>query len=155
MQDIAALACISHGRKMARIHERLHVGIVLAISTINGFTFPLWLMILCSSAMGFGTAIGGKKIIKSVGMGIVKMEKWQGFTATLAASICIFISNMTGLPISTTHTKTTAIMGVGTAKHTKAVNWGAAINMVKAWIYTFPGCGIIGYILAKIFIVIM
>lgn len=115
-------------------------------------SFPLWIMILCSSCMCIGTAVGGKKIIKSVGMNIVKMEKWQGFTATFAASICIAIANATGLPISTTHTKTTAIMGVGTAKRAKAVNWGAATNMIKAWIYTFPGCGIIGYVLAKLFI---
>ena len=115
-------------------------------------TFPLWIMIMCSTCMLVGTAIGGKNIIKSVGLNIVKMDKWQGLTATTAASICIFISNMTGLPISTTHTNTTAIMGVGTAKRRGAVNWGASKNMLLAWIYTFPGCGLMGYLFATIMI---
>lgn len=130
------------------------LGIILAMGYDQGVDveFPLWIMIACSFFMCLGTAIGGKKIIKSVGLNIVKMEKWQGFAATSAASICILISNLTGLPISTTHTNTTAIMGVGTAKRAKAVNWGASKNMFKAWIYTFPGCGVIGYILAKVFI---
>ncbi len=132
------------------------LGIVLALGYGQGaeFEFPLWVMILCSACMLLGTAVGGKKIIKTVGMGIVHLEKWEGFIATASASICILISNVTGLPISTTHTNTTAIMGVGTAHHYKAVNWGESMNMFKAWIYTFPGCGIIGYLLAKLFIVI-
>lgn len=132
------------------------LGIVLAMgsSQSNGFTFPLWLMILCSSAMGFGTAIGGKKIIKSVGMDMVKLEKWQGFCTSLAASICIFISTVFGLPISTTHANSTAIMGVGTAKRASAVNWGVAKNMAWTWVLTFPGCGLIGYLFSKAFIII-
>ena len=117
-------------------------------------TFPLWVMIMCSVCMLVGTAIGGKNIIKNVGLNIFKMEKWQGFSATLAASICIFISNMTGMPISTTHANTTAIMGVGSAKGRKAVNWSASSNMMKAWIYTFPGCGLMGYVFAKVFMIL-
>ncbi len=116
--------------------------------------FPLWIMLMCSTCMLIGTAIGGKNIIKSVGLNIVKMDKWQGLTATLAASTCIFISNMTGMPISTTHANTTAIMGVGTAKRRGAVNWGASTSMMKAWIYTFPGCGLMGFVFAKVFIML-
>ena len=115
-------------------------------------SFPMWIMIMCSTCMLIGTAIGGKNIIKSVGLNIVKMDKWQGLTATLSASICIFISNMTGLPISTTHANTTAIMGVGSAKNHNAVNWSASKTMMKAWIYTFPGCGLMGYVFAKVLI---
>lgn len=117
-------------------------------------SFPLWIMIMCSTCMLIGTAIGGKNIIKSVGLNIVSMERWQGLTATTAASICIFISNMTGLPISTTHANTTAIMGVGTAKRRSAVNWSASKTMMKAWLYTFPGCGLMGYVFAKAFIML-
>ena len=114
--------------------------------------FPLWVMIMCSVCMLVGTAIGGKNIIKNVGLNIVKMDKWQGCMATLAASVCIFISNMTGLPISTTHANTTAIMGVGTARRRAAVNWSASKSMMLAWIYTFPGCGLMGFLFAKAFI---
>lgn len=154
LQDIAA-ACLAflHGAQDGQKFMSICVlGMVLAMGYDQSQVpnFPLWIMILCSVCMCLGTAVGGKKIIKSVGMNIVKMEKWEGFTATFAASICILISNLTGLPISTTHTKTAAIMGVGTAKQVKAVNWGAAKNMFKAWIYTFPGCGLIGYVLAKV-----
>jgi PiT family inorganic phosphate transporter len=117
-----------------------------------GGNFPLWIMLLSSLCMCGGTAVGGKKIIKSVGMKIVKLEKWEGCVASFAASICILLSNLTGLPISTSHTNTTAIMGVGSAKQIKAVNWGLAKDMLQAWIYTFPGCGVIGFILAKLFI---
>lgn len=116
--------------------------------------FPLWLMVMCSTCMLIGTAVGGKNIIKSVGLNIVKMDKWQGLTASLSAAICIGISNMTGLPISTTHANTTAIMGVGTAKRRSAVNWGASKNMAKAWVYTFPGCGLMGFVFAKVFMLL-
>ena len=114
--------------------------------------FPLWLVLLCAATMGLGTAIGGKKIIKSVGMDMVKMEPYQGFAACLSAIFCIGLANGTGMPVSTTHTKTTAIMGVGASKRWSNVKWGKAGNMVLAWVLTFPGCGIIGYVLAKIFI---
>ncbi len=114
--------------------------------------FPLWLVLLCAAVMGLGTAIGGKRIIKSVGMDMVKLEAYQGFVACLSAMFCIGLANGTGMPVSTTHTKTTAIMGVGASRRLSNVKWGKAGNMVLAWILTFPGCGIIGYVLAKIFI---
>lgn len=116
--------------------------------------FPMWVMVMCSVCMLVGTAVGGKNIIKNVGLNIVKMDKWQGCMATLAASICIFVSNMTGLPISTTHANTTAIMGVGAAKRRNAVNWGASKGMMKAWVYTFPGCGLMGFVFAKVFMLL-
>lgn len=158
LQDLAAAAlAFLHGAQDGQKFMSICVlGMVLALGGDQSEIpdFPLWIMILCSTCMCAGTAIGGKKIIKSVGMDIVKLEKWEGFTATFAASVCILISNLTGLPISTTHTKTTAIMGVGTARQPRSVNWGAAKGMVKAWLYTFPGCGLMGYGLAKLFMVL-
>ncbi len=114
----------------------------------------LWLMILCSLVMGIGTSIGGYRIIKSVGMDMVKLEKYQGFSADIAAASCLLFSSLTGMPVSTTHTKTTAIMGVGAAKRLSLVNWGIVKEMFSAWFLTFPGCGLIGYIMAKLFILI-
>ena len=118
----------------------------------NNVSFPMWLVLLCALTMGLGTAVGGERIIKSVGMDMVKMEPYEGFAACLSAIFCIGLANETGMPVSTTHTKTTAIMGVGASKRLSNVKWGKAGNMVLAWILTFPGCGIIGYVLAKIFL---
>lgn len=129
------------------------LGIFLAQgqANVSEFTIPLWLMILCSVIMALGTSIGGYRIIKSVGMDMVKLEKYQGFSADLAAVLCLFTASIFGLPVSTTHTKTTAIMGVGAAKRLSSVNWGVVKSMVSAWILTFPGCGAIGFIMAWIF----
>lgn len=131
--------------------------ILLSMFLINGQSpdkavqMPIWLMLLCSIVMGVGTSIGGKKIIKSVGMDMVKLEKYQGFSADIAASICLLFSSVFGIPVSTTHAKTTAIMGVGAVKRLSAINFSVVKEMVLTWVLTFPGCGLIGYIMAKIF----
>ena len=118
---------------------------------VTDFSLPVWLMILCSLVMAVGTSIGGYRIIKAVGMDMVKLEKYQGFSADLAAAGCLLLSSLTGLPVSTTHTKTTAIMGVGAAKRLSTVNWGVVKEMVLTWVLTFPGCGLIGFLMAWLF----
>ena len=130
------------------------LGIFLANgkADVQNFVIPVWLMILCSLVMALGTSIGGYKIIKAVGMDMVKLEQYQGFSADLAGAGCLLISSMTGFPVSTTHTKTTAIMGVGAAKRLSSVNWGVVKEMVWTWILTFPGCGLIGFLMAELFI---
>lgn len=134
------------------------LGIMLAQGkpVVEGDTLSIsiWMMIVCSLVMGIGTSVGGMKIIKSVGMDMVKLEKHQGFSADLAAAGCLLLTSLTGIPVSTTHTKTTAIMGVGAAKRLSVVNWGIVKEMGLAWILTFPGCGIIGFFMAKLFIYI-
>ncbi|HHV29350.1 inorganic phosphate transporter [Acetivibrio mesophilus] len=120
-------------------------------ANVTEFIIPNWLIILCSVVMALGTSIGGYRIIKAVGMDMVKLEKYQGFSADLAGVICLFIASVLGLPVSTTHTKTTAIMGVGAAKRISSVNWGVVKEMVSAWILTFPGCGLIGFLMALLF----
>jgi len=129
------------------------LGVYLANGQANvtEFVIPVWLMILCSVIMAVGTSIGGYRIIKSVGMGMVKLEKYQGFAADLSASASLFISSITGIPVSTTHTKTISIMGVGASKRLSSVNWGVVREMVLAWVLTFPGCGIISYLMALLF----
>lgn len=122
------------------------------ITNTNSFNIPIWLMILCSITMTIGTCIGGYKIIKTVGMKMVKLEPYQGTSADLAGAGCLLFSSLTGIPVSTTHTKTTAIMGVGASKRLSNVNWMIVKNMIMAWILTFPGCGFLGYISTFIFI---
>ena len=117
-------------------------------------TIPIWLMVVCALSLGTGTGLGGKKIIKNVGMDMVKLERYQGFCVSLASTFCLIISTFGGLPVSSTHTNTTAIMGVGRAKCKSAVHWGVAVDMVKTWILTFPGCCILGYVTALLFLAI-
>ena len=119
---------------------------------VQNAVIPVWLMLLCSVVMALGTGVGGEKIIKSVGMDMVKLEKYQGFSADLAAAFCLLLSSVFGIPVSTTHTKTTAIMGVGAARRLSAVNWGVVKEMVLTWVLTFPGCGLIGFLMAKLFL---
>jgi len=129
------------------------LGIFLAQGKANvtDFTIPFWLIVLCSLVMGLGTSIGGMRIIKSVGMDMVKLETYQGFSADLVGALSLFTANVLGLPVSTTHTKTTAIMGVGAAKRISSVNWGVVKEMMLAWVLTFPGCGLIGFLMASLF----
>lgn len=123
-------------------------------SSISNMILPVWLMFVCALTMGFGTGIGGERIIKNVGSNMVKLESFQGFAASLSTCVSLVVATFGGLPVSTTHTSTTAIMGVGAGKNPKGVKWSIALDMVKTWILTFPGCGLMGYIFAKIFLVI-
>ena len=123
-------------------------------NSVEGMVIPVWLMMLCSIVMGVGTSVGGEKIIKSVGMDMVKLEKFQGFSADLAGAFCLLLASVSGIPVSTTHTKTSAIMGVGAVKRLSAINFGVVKDMMLTWIFTFPGCGLISFIMAKIFMMI-
>lgn len=154
------------GAAMAFVHgaqdgQKFLGVLLLGLFLVNGMddtssaTIPLWMMLLCSIVMGVGTSVGGKKIIKSVGMDMVKLEKYQGFSADLAASICIFFSTILGIPVSTTHVKTTSIMGVGAVKRISAINFTVVKDMILAWVLTFPGCGLIGFFMAKLFLTIL
>jgi PiT family inorganic phosphate transporter len=150
----AAAMAFMHG---AQDGQKFMSIFLLGIALNNGimgtttFVIPFWLILLCSVVMAAGTSVGGYRIIKSVGMGMVKLEVHQGFAADLAGAFCLFLSSLFGIPVSTTHTKTTAIMGVGAAKRISNVNWGVVMDMVWTWLLTFPGCGLIGYLMVKLF----
>lgn len=133
------------------------LGMALAKGQANttSFEIPFWLILLCSVTMGLGTSIGGYRIIKAVGMDMVKLETYQGFSADIAGAGCLLISSLSGVPVSTTHTKTTAIMGVGAAHRLRSVDWSVVGEMILTWVLTFPGCGFIGFIMAKLFIAVL
>lgn len=120
----------------------------------GGFIIPIWVIAVCSLVMGVGTSVGGVRIIKAVGLDMVKLEKYQGFAADLGASVCLLGASVLGIPLSTTHTKTTSIMGVGAARRLSAVDWRIVREMVLAWVLTFPGCGLIAYLMTKLFVLI-
>lgn len=124
-------------------------------STVPGDVSPaIWTILACSVVMAAGTAIGGKKIIKSVGMDMVKLEKYQGFSADVASALSLLVCSFLGWPVSTTHVKTTSIMGVGAVKRLSAINLGVVKDMALTWIMTFPGCGIISFLVTKLFMLI-
>lgn len=131
----------------------LMLGVFLAqgSETTGNVVLPVWMMILCSCLMALGTSLGGYKIIKSVGMDMVKLNTYQGFSADIGAAFCLLLASLTGIPVSTTHTKTTAIMGVGATKRLSAINLEVVKDMVLTWVLTFPGCGIIAYGAVKLF----
>ena len=155
-------AQIAGGAAMSFMHgaqdgQKFMGVLILGVFLVNGSDStgnvvpPNWMMLLCSVVMALGTSVGGYKIIKAVGMDMVKLEKYQGFSADLAAALCLLVSSVFGIPVSTTHTKTTAVMGVGATKRLSAINVGVVKDMVLTWILTFPGCGLIGYCMAKLF----
>ena len=129
------------------------LGISLAngVSGVSNFEIPIWLMLMCSLLMTLGTSIGGYKIIKTVGMKMAKLETYQGAAADISSAGCLLLASVLGVPISTTHTKTTSIMGVGASRRLSNVNWGVVKEMALAWILTFPGCGLLGYLATLIF----
>ncbi len=137
----AAFMAFMHG---AQDGQKFMGVIILSIFLVNGqdpqgmsavnSNELIWLMLICSAVMGIGTMIGGKKIIKSVGMDMVKLEKYQGFSADIAASIALLFSSVFGIPVSTTHAKTTSIMGVGAVRRLSAINLGVVKEMALTWI---------------------
>lgn len=157
-------AQIAGGAAMAFMHgaqdgQKFMAIFLLGAAMANGqtdvaFVVPIWLMVVCSAVMGLGTSIGGYRIIKSVGMDMVKLKPYQGFAADFSATLCLLLSSLTGIPVSTTHTKTTAIMGVGAARRVSNVNWSVVKDLVLTWVCTFPGCGLLGYLMAKLFLLL-
>lgn len=113
-----------------------------------GFDIPVWAALLCSSAMALGTALGGKRIIFNIGRKMTNLDLKQGVSADIAGSISLFMSTCLGMPVSTTHAKTSAIMGCGYAD--SSLDWHTARKLLYAWVITFPACFIMGYIFTAI-----
>lgn len=117
---------------------------------LSEFKVSVEVMILCSVVMGIGTSIGGWRIIKTMGMKIVKLETHQGFAAETGAAASIQLASAFGIPLSTTHTISTAIVGVGSIGRLSAVRWGVVREVVFAWILTFPVCGGISWLITTV-----
>ena len=107
---------------------------------------PIWVKLCCATAMAMGTAVGGWKIISTMGTKIFKLETINGFAADLNSAITIFTATFLHLPVSTTHVVSGSLLGVGSSKRIKAVNWGVARSMVMAWFVTIPLSGIVAAI---------
>ena len=140
----AAAMSFSHGSNDAQKSMGIITLALFSGGFISEFEVPIFVKILCASAMAFGTALGGWRIIKTVGGKIFKLEPISGFAADLNSSMIVFSATLLHLPVSTTHVVSGSIMGVGTAKRVNAVRWGVAQEMVKAWIITIPITAAIG-----------
>jgi len=112
---------------------------------ITYFVIPKWVMFLYALVMAIGTLVGGWRILKTMGFKITHLETPQGFSAEAAAASTIELTSFFGIPLSTTHTINTAIMGVGATKRLSAVRWGITTLIVTAWLLTFLACALIGY----------
>jgi PiT family inorganic phosphate transporter len=116
--------------------------------TISGHIPALF---ICALAMSLGTAMGGRRIIHNIGVKMVPMDRSQGICSDIGSAICLLLATLAGIPMSTTHAKTSAIMGAGIGSGSK-VNTGVIGSMIVAWIITFPVCAVLGYLLTKLFI---
>jgi len=128
----------------------LVVGGVLQLDQFHEFRVPIWVIFLCAGTMGIGTACGGWRIIHTMGVRITRLEPVHGFAAETASGLVIMLASAFAIPLSTTHTINTAIMGVGATKRLSAVRWGVGAEIVSAWILTFPVCGLIAWLIASI-----
>ena len=112
------------------------------------FSVPVWVILLGAGTLGLSTAAGGWRIIRTLGMRVTHLETYQGFAAETAAATTLAVTARFGIPLSTTHTIGTAIMGVGATRRLSAVRWGVAYNIVAAWVLTFPICFGLGWLIA-------
>lgn len=147
----AAFMAFSHGSNDGQKFMGVFALALVLGGVLPTFSVPLWVIILCGVVMGLGTAVGGWRVIKTMGCKLTKLESVHGFAAETAAATAIQIASFMGIPLSTTHTISTAIMGVGATKRFSAVRWGVAGNIVTTWILTFPICGALGALFAVLF----
>ncbi len=139
----ATLMAFSHGSNDAQKAMGIITLTLLSGGYIDTLDVPTWVKISCAMAMALGTAAGGWRIISTMGNKIFKMETINGFAADLNSAITIFTATFLHLPVSTTHVVSGSIMGVGSSKRVKAVNWGVARSMVMAWFVTIPLSGLV------------
>lgn len=144
----AAFMAFSHGSNDGQKFMGIFSLALVLGGILPEFTVPLWVILLLGLVMGVGTMLGGWRIIKTMGFKITRLEPVHGFAAESSASLAILLASSFGIPISTTHTINTAIVGVGSTRRFSAVRWGTTRQIVMTWLLTFPGCAILGYIYA-------
>lgn len=147
----AAFMAFSHGSNDAQKFMGAFALTLYAGGILSTFQVPIYVIFVCAIVMGIGTAVGGWRIIHTLGSRITKLEPVHGFAAEAGAATVIEIASRLGIPLSTTHTISTAIMGVGSVRRLSAVRWGVAGEIVTAWILTFPVCLALGYLTATFF----
>ncbi len=146
----AALLAYSHGKNDGQMPIGLIAMALMAYSGSGQFIIPFWAVIVSAASISLGTAVGGWRVISTMGLKMTKLQPVQGFAATIAAASVIESASNLGIPVSTTHCASTAIMGVGATRRLSAVRWGIARKIVMTWIITFPACAILGWLIATV-----
>jgi inorganic phosphate transporter, PiT family len=141
----ASLYSLGHGGNDAQKTMGI-IAVLLYSQGLLGATFyiPLWVILSCQAAMGLGTLVGGWRIVRTMGSRITRLHPVQGFCAEAGGAITLFLATYFGIPVSTTHTITGAIIGVGAARKTAAVRWNVASDVILAWIVTLPAAALFG-----------
>lgn len=145
----AAYMAFSHGNNDAQKTMGIITMALISYYKLPSFNVPYWVIILCALAMALGTALGGWRIIKTLGVRLVNLKPIHGFAAEASAATVIEIASRIGLPLSTTHIISSTIMGVGASKRLSAVRWGIGGNIVIAWILTIPACALLAWAICK------
>lgn len=151
----AAFMAFSHGSNDGQKFIGAFTLVLLLGGLIPEFHVQLWVILLCAGTMGIGTAVGGWRIVRTMGLRLTKLEPVHGFAAETGAAGTILLASALGIPLSTTHTINTAIMGVGATRRFSAVRWGVSRNMVVAWVLTFPVCGLIAWAVTKLALLVL
>ena len=151
----AGLMAFSHGANDAQKAMGIITLALLSAGHISTAEVPQWVIVSCALAMGLGTVLGGWKIIRTLGMGIVKLEPVHGFAAETGAAAVLMATAQIGLPVSTTHTITSSVMGVGAVNRLSAVRWGVTRRIVYAWLCTLPGAALLAILLYSILTAIL
>jgi len=151
----ACMAAFAHGSNDAQKSMGIITMALLSGHLINNFAVPLWVKAACAGAMAFGTAIGGWRIIRTMGGKIFRIEPINGFAADFTSSLVIFAASHIGAPVSTTHVVSSSIMGVGAAKRLKGVRWNIARQIVAAWIITIPSAALVSILVYKLITILV
>ncbi|MDY0267848.1 anion permease [Trichloromonas sp.] len=140
----AAVMAFAHGTADAQKSMGIITLALVSYGSLSAFVVPTWVKVTCAVAMGLGTAVGGWRIIKTIGKDFVKLQPIHGFCVETAAAGVIMGAASIGMPVSTTHVITSAILGVGVSKRMTAVNWNVAYRIVWAWVLTIPASATMG-----------
>jgi PiT family inorganic phosphate transporter len=146
----AAYMAFSHGNNDAQKTMGIITMALVSYYKLPHFDIPLWVIGLCATAMALGTAIGGWRVIKTLGVRLVNLRPINGFAAEASAATIIEFASRIGLPLSTTHVISSTIMGVGASKRLSAVRWGVGSNILAAWIFTLPACAALAWGVCKL-----
>lgn len=142
----AGFLAFNHGLNDGQKFMGVFALTLFTAGAVEEFHIAWWMIIICALTMGIGTSFGGWRIIRTVGAKMTRLTSWQGFAATLSASSVIYGSSLYGIPLSTTHTITSAVVGVGASKRVSDVRWNVLGRIALAWVATFPVCAAIAYV---------
>jgi inorganic phosphate transporter, PiT family len=142
----SALYSIGHGSNDAQKTMGLIWLILISAGVTSREHLPLWVVVSCYTAMALGTLFGGWRIVRTMGQRITKLKPFGGFAAEAGGAMTLFLASSLGVPVSTTHTITGAIVGVGATRRVSAVRWGVAGNIIVAWIITIPAAALIAVV---------